>query len=826
MRTIEKNVLILMLAICLILPILSSCRTGESASSDGTGQTDTDVSFTRDPDNVTPEVTVPPVSEQTSPDGKAKVIYAVSGPGGSLDGKTEQTPGSSGTTEVKAVADVGYCFKSWSDGLTETTRKGDTSSDGVMTTIYAVFEPEYLEMPVINITTETGEDVDPRIGNQVYIGATLSLTNCPADYALTDVTMQMRGRGNFSWYDVPKKSYKLKLTESQNLLGLGEGKSKSWCLIANHCDQSLLRNYLTYQLCRGLSGLDWAPDCTNVEVYLNGEYRGVYLLVESIKVDEHRVAISEDVEAGTDIGYLLQMTNNSDETYHFNSNGFNFDVKSDLSASSSLADQQLSYIRSYVNNCWTAVMGGDQEEIEALMDLDSVIDSYLVEEFNKNLDVGYDSFYLYKDSGGKLTFGPVWDFDLAFGNSNEHGCELAEGLYTGIDYCNHYHSNEWYTYLMSYDWFRERVAERWNSQEVQTVFGGISALATETAQKYYNSFCRNFKQWEIFGQQINRETWRITSLMSYTEHYQYLAQWISDRFDWLNGFIGSNDYNKGNLYGSGELQLPDPPKNPVISIPAFSGGSGTVDSPYLIANAQDFVSFTQMLYATDFDGTYFLQTADLDLSSVNGYKGIGSSATFAGVYDGGGYAITAHIDSSDGCIFPYVSGLLINVITKGSVKNTNQAAGICRSVRQGGALINCASFMDVTSTGGNAGGLSPSTQGGDSSPAILNCFFFGTVNGFEQSSPINCWLAGRFGHFAYIYYSETLDNGFLTVSEDDICLTADQMKNELADLLNGNIASLSDALTPYGLGTDALCRWQKNGDCPVMQTKGNVVFAR
>ncbi|MGM9680893.1 MAG: CotH kinase family protein [Eubacteriales bacterium] len=814
---IGKKPLILLMAVCLILPTLASCRTAEKSPED-TEASDISTSFTPNPDNVTPEVTVPPVSEQTSPDGKAKVIYAVSGPGGTLDGKTEQTPGASGTSEVKAVADVGYCFKSWSDGLTEITRKGDTSSDGVEKTIYAVFEPEYLEMPVISITTETGEDVDPWIGNQVYIGATLSITNCPAVNVLTDITMQMRGRGNFSWHDVDKKSYKLKLTESQKLLGLGEGKSKSWCLIANHCDQSLMRNYLTYQLCRGLSGLDWAPDCTNVEVYLNGQYRGVYLLVESIKVDEHRVAVSEDVESGTDIGYLLQMTNNNDEAYHFKSNGFNFDVKSDLSANPNQAEQQLNYIRTYVNQCWTAVMGGDQEEIEALLDLDSVIDSYLVEEFNKNLDVGYDSFFLYKDTGGKLHFGPVWDFDLAFGNSNEHGCEYAEGLYIGVDYCNHYHSNEWYTYLMSYDWFREKVAQRWKSEEVQTVFGGISELATKTAQENYNSFCRNFKLWEIFGQKINRETYLITSLKNYTEHYQYLAKWIGDRFDWLNGFIGTDEYNKGYLTGW-EIDIPDIPDVPVIIIPEFSGGNGTPDSPYLISNEQDFVSFTQMLYSTDFSGMYFRQTADLNLSSINDYNGIGSSGSFAGVYDGGGHSITALITSLDGCIFPYVSGLVMNLITKGAVVNNNQAAGICRSVRQGGALINCASFMDVTSTGGNAGGLSPSTQGGDDSPAILNCFFFGTVNGFEQSSPINCWLSGRFGNFAYIYHCETLDNEFLTVSDADISLTADQMKNELADLLNANISSLTDVLARYGVGTDALCRWVGSGDCPVMQAK-------
>lgn len=817
MRTFRQKFLPALLALCLLVPTLASCKK-ETADPEDTTQNTVQSS-----EEVTqPEVTVPPIEENPSADGSTKVIYAVSGVGGSLDGSAEQTPGSSGTTQIKAVADLGYRFKSWSDGSTETSRKGDSAEEGTTKTIYAVFEMDCLELPVICLNTETGQDVDPRNGNKVYLGAEMSITNCSGDYAISDVSLQMRGRGNFSWHDVPKKSYKIKLSESQKLLGLGEGKSKTWCLLANHCDQSLIRNYLTYQLCRKLSGLAWAPDCTSVELYLNGEYRGVYLLIESIKVDEHRVAVSEDVETGTDIGYLLQMTKNSDEDYRFDSNGFNFDIKSDLSSNQETAWKQYAYISDYVNKCWSAVMGGDQEEIESLMDLSSLIDTYLVEEFNKNLDVGYDSFYLYKDAGGKLTFGPVWDFDLAFGNSDEHGCELPEDLYIAVDYCNHYHSSEWYTYLMSHDWFRAKVAERWKSKEVQDAFGSISDLATATAKAGYKSFCRNFDKWQIFGQKINRETWHITSLMSYTEHYEYLSTWIGDRFTWLNGFIGSEDYNKGELggddwggggWGGGGGWWPQPAPDYT-----FSGGKGSAESPYLIATVEDFANFSDALYFTDYKGKYFMQIADIDMDAVNGYTGMGSSGNFAGIYDGAGHKINANISSNDGCIFPYVSGVVMNLITTGSVTNRNQAAGLCRSVRTGGALINCASLMDVTSTGGNAGGLSPSTQSGDGA-VIVNCYFAGSLNGAEQNSPINCWLDGRGGIFRYLYYSEKCDNGKLTVTDDDTRLTAAQIKNDLAAMLNANIEALKEVLDSYGISDSILCRWEKSGEYPVMAVK-------
>jgi hypothetical protein len=460
-----------------------------------------------------------------------------------------------------------------------------------------------------------------------------------------------------------------------------------------------------------------------------------------------------------------------------------------------------------VEKCWNAVQSGDQEEIASLIDLDSVIDTYLVEEFNKNLDVGYDSFFLYKDQGGKLTFGPIWDFDIAFGNSNEHDCEQTYNLYTAIDYCNHYHSNEWYTVLMEYKWFRQLVLERWNSEEVQTIFGNLSQLATDTGVAGYNSYCRNFTRWPILGQKINRETRYITSLTSYKEHYQYLANWIAERFTWLNENL--------ELCLSQNTVTNDPPV-----VYSFSGGTGTQADPYLISTSADFETFTSALSGTDFEGVWFLQTSDLDLTTLSSYNGIGSSASFSGVYDGGGHTIHAVINSGDGCLFPYVSGLVMNLITTGSVTNSNQAAGICRSVRRGGALVNCASFMDITSTGGNAGGLSPSTQDGDSS-MILNCYFGGSLSGESQNSPINCWLSGRGGIFRYLYYSQELKvtGSGLSVSEDDVALAEKDMTQNLAQLLNSHLTEVAQLLSSYGLSASDLCTWTSDGGYPTMRAK-------
>ena len=199
-----------------------------------------------------------------------------------------------------------------------------------------------------------------------------------------------------------------------------------------------------------------------------------------------------------------------------------------------------------------------------------------------------------------------------------------------------------------------------------------------------------------------------------------------------------------------------------------SGGKGTASEPYLISTPADFMNFTKaMENGETFSGKHFLQTTNLDMTTVNDYRGLGSDGTFEGVYNGNGYQIHAELVGSDECIFPYVAGLIMNLGTTGSVTNSQQAAGICRSIRRGGIVINCYSLMEVTSTGsGVAGGLSASTQSG-SDIMLLNCYFGGMVYG-ENASPSNSWVGGREGVFGMLYSPNDLDAPNLSQSETQV----------------------------------------------------------
>lgn len=799
----KTKFLSLLLASVLLLPSLFAC--GSSSDDDSKAQTTGSDTTSK----VTADYAQPDTEITDSPDGSTRVVYALSvANSGEFDGEIEQTLSGNTTSEITVTPGVGYEFVRWSDGNTSPTRSGDKGTAGKITTIYAIVSPVYLEMPVLQITTETGYDVESK---EEYIAGTLSITNCSEEFALDSRMIEIRGRGNNSW-TYEKKSYHIQLDSKANLLGIGEAKGKHWNLLANHCDQSLLRNYTALHFAAMMNGIGYSPACTNVEVYLNGEYRGVYLLCEAIRVGEGRVDIQEDPEAGTDIGYLVQLSNYA-EAPMFNVGGKNYEIKSDLSTDEWLAWEQYMYIQDYIATCFDAVESGDRQRIEELMDLNSIVDTYIVEETVKNLDVGWDSFYLYKDAGGKLALGPIWDFDLSLGNANE-GCENYTDLYAAQG--SKGQSNPWFYNLMAYHWFRELVAERWASEEVQTVVKSLSDLISEQATDYNGSFCRNFDKWQIFGQCLNREPRQITRLSTYDEHSAYLVEWLNNRIEWMNGYIGGERYNEGynTEIGNGGIVVPTP--DPSFKFEC-SGGTGKYSDPYLISTARDFMNLTLALYSGEsFAGTYFRQTADLDMNEIDDYIGIGSQGTFAGVYDGNGYTIHAELSGTDQCIFPYVSGLIMNLGTTGSVRNTAQAAGICRSIRQGGGIVNCYSLMDVSSTeSGLAGGISASTQSGDN-VFLVNCYFGGTVSGSE-CSPSNVWQEGRGGNFSCLYSSEHL--GAVNLSPADLLLTQNEMETELAALLNAHLNDAADAASAYHVNGSSLCNWTQDGGLPVMVHK-------
>ncbi len=547
---LHRNRFIKIICVLLCVGLLSSCQSAVSDTAPSvTPGSEATQSPTQSPTQASGETKVTFVSgisfsgqqrptvitnkqylEEASMDRKkaGRVVYSVNDRNaGYIEGDTVQQAGK-GSKEVTAVANLGYQFVKWSDGVTTEKRSGD-SKEGVYT---AIFDYDVLAMPIVVINTDSGK---PITSKTEYVNGSIDVLGCETQYELYNKDMEIRGRGNNSWEVYPKKSYKIKLEEKENLLGLASGKERIWVLLANHCDQSLLRNHMALELSRYFQGIAWGPASTSVEVYFNGEYAGVYLLAEEIKVSGDRVNIQDTNVDGLDTGYLVELSNYA-ERDTFNVANRTYQVHSDLSTDGVTKRKQINYIRKYIQQCHDALAEGDEATFRQLVDVESFLAAYMVEEIVKNLDSQWDSFYLYKDAGGKLCFGPVWDFDLSLGNADE-GAEEYTDIFVGNGQGSKNGPDAWFTLAMEQKWFRQLVAEKW--AEVYDSIAQMPQFIMDEGKLGLGSYKRNFKRWDIFGTVQNRETHYITSLRTYKAHYEYLAQWLTNRIAWLDGAFRS-----------------------------------------------------------------------------------------------------------------------------------------------------------------------------------------------------------------------------------------------------------------------------------------------
>ena len=168
---------------------------------------------------------------------------------GTVKGNPEQVLEKGQKTDwVIADAEDGFEFKGWSDGVTDIKRENEIFRSD--TEITAIFELPSSELPLLSFTMESGNEVTSKTE---YTPITLSISNTDKEYCFEEISGDLRGRGNATW-KMAKKSYRLKLGKKMNLLGQGRGEAKDWILLANHCDQTLLRNYIAFYDKRRLQG--------------------------------------------------------------------------------------------------------------------------------------------------------------------------------------------------------------------------------------------------------------------------------------------------------------------------------------------------------------------------------------------------------------------------------------------------------------------------------------------------------------------------------------------------------------------------------------------
>ena len=351
-------------------------------------------------------------------------------------------------------------------------------------------------LPVVYVDTKNGWAV---ISKTTFVPGTIRIQGEGVYEGLEEVNCEIRGRGNTTW-EWPKKPYLVKLEEKQKVFGMH--KHKRWVLLANFMDRTLMRNLVSMKVA-SMTNLDWTPGCVPVELVLNGQHKGSYLLIEQVRVDNHRVNVTEmtkDDNAGEAVtgGYLLELDFHYDNEVQWGdphggcvqwgrNGGIPFGVK--YPDSDDITPQQLAYIKKYVSDTAEAIYGDDFADPEKgyakYIDVDSFIDYWIVFEVMGNHELGNPgSVFMHKDRGGKLVAGPCWDFDwgvLSYNTSPQARTGLVNG------------EAIWYARLFQDPAFKAKVKARF--QELLPELKKIPDYMDECEKLLTESAKLNFAMW-------------------------------------------------------------------------------------------------------------------------------------------------------------------------------------------------------------------------------------------------------------------------------------------------------------------------------------------
>lgn len=382
-----------------------------------------------------------------------------------------------------------------------------------------------LYYPLLTITTDNNQ---PITSKEDYINATLIINNRDNKGSLTDKIFEerteIRGRGNSTW-GMEKKPYRMKLKNSVEVLGMP--KNKHWVLLANYSDKTLMRNELAFEISRRM-GFAYTPRMKYVDVVLNGDYIGNYMLGEHIRIDKNRVNIAELESGDQNIsgGYLLEIDSRApDDPSAIWFKMQKADMTFAISRPEELPDNQKNYISNYIQNIENILYGQNMAtELPKYIDMKSFIDYLLLNELSKNVDGNLRlSTFVYKDrDNDKLYWGPVWDYDIAFGNVNYNGCENTSGWYAS--------TASWYVKFLSQPQFKQMMVTRWKELRAGEL-SNLDIFIDKTAKKMNASQVRNFERWDI----LKRHVWPNAVVPgSYDGEVNYLKGWLKNRIAWMD----------------------------------------------------------------------------------------------------------------------------------------------------------------------------------------------------------------------------------------------------------------------------------------------------
>jgi hypothetical protein len=380
------------------------------------------------------------------------------------------------------------------------------------------YDPSLLNtgLPIIQIDTEGNQSITSK---ETYLNASIIITD-PNDSANNmEAATGIRGRGNSTW-GYPKKPYRLKFPEKQSLFGYT--RAKSWVLLANYRDPTLMMNSIAFEIGRRFN-FPFTNHYIPIELVLNGVYVGSYLLTEQIQVGNGRVDIDEDD------GFLVEMDFYYDEEPKFKTDiiPLPFMIKSP----EDLANQSdYDFVKNDLNRLVSALFSEDFPEngYRELINMDTFVDYILINDILMNWELQVPaSVYMYKDSdaASRINMGPLWDFDCGFGyaGSGRAFFKKYTGRIPNFPDRDGYVGQQFFRKFFEDPIFCEKYKERWNEKyvDINEVLLFIDTMAN-TLDK---------------SQDANYTVWQFSNTVNYEAEITNMKMWLRNRIEYLNGEI-------------------------------------------------------------------------------------------------------------------------------------------------------------------------------------------------------------------------------------------------------------------------------------------------
>ncbi len=356
------------------------------------------------------------------------------------------------------------------------------------------------------------------------------------------IAIEWRGSSSMGF---PKKQYALETQDAAgknlNVSLLGMPAENDWILNAPYYDRTMLRNVLIYNISNDL-GM-YASRTQYCELILNGDYRGVYILLEKIKRDQNRVNVStlnSDEISGDDLtgGYIIKIDKLDGENVDGWHSPGNIYYQYHYPKPDEIVNEQKRYIQKYIANFEDVMNSDDWDDplngYPAIVDMNSFVDYFILNEFSRNIDAYRLSTFLYKDKDSidrKMFAGPPWDYNLSLGDAfYGDDANIFEGWEFNHDQRMPNDSPKipfWWIKIFHNHIFARLAADRWFSLRNSILHkDSLYQRIDDLAEYISEARIRNSARWSYMGGET-----------AYMSEIERLKTWINHRLDWIDSNI-------------------------------------------------------------------------------------------------------------------------------------------------------------------------------------------------------------------------------------------------------------------------------------------------